>query len=145
VGKYALDTNLYIRAFRDSQGGAELRTFYSAHTPATYLSSVVLHELAIGVVSRDSAKQVEEVARPFEDVARIITPSHLAWRRSGAALSEIAKKNGLDRSRMPRSLVNDVLIAASCHEAGVTLVTDNSRDFKLFQSVLAFDFVPPWP
>jgi predicted nucleic acid-binding protein len=26
---------------------------------------------------------------------------------------------------MPRSLVNDVLIAASCREAGVTLVTDN--------------------
>lgn len=143
--KFALDTNLYVRAFRGDADASALQGFYERYTPRLFLSSVVLHELEVGGSSKLVIRWVEDTARPLARSRRVVTPSHLAWRRSGAALSELAKKNGLDRSRMPRSLVNDVLIAASCREAGVTLVTDNTRDFELIQSAFAFDFVAPWP
>jgi len=51
----------------------------------------------------------------------------------------------VDRSKLPRSFVNDVLIAASCAEAGVTLVTDNARDFARIGAVLRFGVTAPWP
>ncbi len=145
MSKFTLDTNLYVRTFRDRLAGEEMRVFFNAHTPQTYLCSVVLHELAVGMVSRESGAWVQEVAQPYEDVKRVITPSHTAWRTSGAVLSQLAIKNGIDRRRMPRSLVNDALIAATCRENGVTLVTDNVRDFALIRTVFRFEYVAPWP
>lgn len=143
--KFALDTNLYVRAFRSPADASALGGFYEKYTPRLFLSSVVLHELEVGGSAEAVVEWIANTARPLARSRRVVTPSHLAWRRSGAALSELAQKNGLDRSRMPRSLVNDVLIAASCREAGVTLVTDNTRDFELIQSVFAFEFIEPWP
>lgn len=143
--KFALDTQLYIQAFRNPDSGEVLRQFYREHTPKTHLSSVVLHELAIGGTSEESAGWAEKVGRQLKRLTRIITPSHDAWRNAGTVLSRLAKERGIELRRRPRSLVNDVLIAASCREAGVTLVTANTRDFEMIRRVLPFDFVPPWP
>jgi predicted nucleic acid-binding protein len=49
--KYALDTNVYIRAIRDSGAAAELQSFYAVFAPGMYLSSVVLPELLVGATS----------------------------------------------------------------------------------------------
>jgi hypothetical protein len=38
-----------------------------------------------------------------------------------------------------------MLLALSCREAGIVLVTDNAHDFKRIPYVVAFDFVKPWP
>jgi hypothetical protein len=38
-----------------------------------------------------------------------------------------------------RSFVNDILLAMSCREAGVVLVTENVRDFARIAEVRAFD------
>lgn len=143
--KFALDTQLYIQAFRNRDSGEELRQFYSEHTPTTHLSSVVLHELAIGGTSEESAGWAERVGRQFQRLTRIITPSHDAWRNAGTVLSRLAKERGIELRRIPRSLVNDVLIAASCREAGVTLVTANTADFEMIRRAMPFDFVAPWP
>ena len=53
--KYALDTNLYVRAIREQAFNAELADFFARHAPRTLLSSVTdnLRDFArIGAVLR---------------------------------------------------------------------------------------------
>ena len=44
-----------------------------------------------------------------------------------------------------KSFGNDILLAVSCRESGVILVTDNLRDFNRIHAVLPFEFVEAWP
>ena len=143
--KLALDTNLYVRAFRDLGAAAELEGFHESHAPHLYLCSVVLHEMEVGGASPLAARWMARTARPFTATRRVVTPSHAAWRDAGSAINRLALAHRIDRRTVSRSLVNDFLIAATCRESGVTLVTDNTRDFTTIQSVLPFDFVAPWP
>jgi predicted nucleic acid-binding protein len=47
--------------------------------------------------------------------------------------------------RPPRSLVNDILIALTCQENGITLITDDS-DFKVIRAFMrGFAFIGSWP
>ncbi|HEX8362680.1 MAG TPA: type II toxin-antitoxin system VapC family toxin [Longimicrobium sp.] len=143
--KLALDTNLYVRAFRDPADAEKLRAFQEKNAPHMYLSSVVLHELEVGGSTTPVVQWVQRTVRPFVRSRRTITPSHAAWRTAGSAIARLAVEGRLDRRSMQRSLVNDFLIAATCRENGVTLVTDNLADFKLIDSVIPFDFAAPWP
>jgi hypothetical protein len=47
--------------------------------------------------------------------------------------------------RVSKSFGNDVLLAVSCHDAGLVLVTDNRRDFERIARGAPFDFVDRWP
>lgn len=144
--RYALDTNLYIHAIRDAARAAELDNFYDVFLPFTHLSSVVAQELAAGASDRRRGAEIQAgLIDPFERRGRIFTPSHAAWKRSGEVLAELAATEGLELKRVPKSLVNDVLLALSCREAGVILVTENERDFRRIRKLTPFDFVPPWP
>jgi len=144
--KYALDTNLYVRAIREQAFTAELADFFARHAPRTFLSSVVMHEIVVGAGSAAKLQQVEAaIGRPFRRTGRVFTPSHQAWVQGAEAVAKLALQYGLERGKLPRSFVNDVLIAASCAEAGVTLVTDNLRDFARIGAVLRFEHTAPWP
>lgn len=144
--KFAFDTNLYIRSIRDAEFGANLRDFYARHSPRMHLCSVVIHELLIGASSPQKIRSIhEEIVDPAEKKNRIITPTHSAWDRSAQALSALAPKYGIERGKISRSLVNDALIAASCAEAGVTLLTDNLHDFKRLSERIPVRFAQPWP
>ena len=57
----------------------------------------------------------------------------------------MAVDEGLDVSRVSKAFGNDVLLALSCREAGVVLVTDNDRDFERIRRRVRFAFVGPWP
>lgn len=144
--KYTLDTNLFIEAFRDPVANAELAQFHSAFAPFEYLHSVVVQELRAGVGMGRSLRLLEKhVLDPFIRRGRLVTPSFAAWKKSGDALRDLANKDGLELSKVRKSFGNDILMAASCHEAGIILVTDNLRDFRRIQKVLPFEFLPPWP
>lgn len=144
--KYALDTNLYVRAFRSPEGAAELERFYAGFTPSSYLSSVVLHELLVGANTPAKARQIhQEIARPFKRTGRLICPTNRNWEESAEILARLSREEGLELRKMPKSLVHDALLAASCREAGLTLVTDNQDDFARLRRLLRFEFVAPWP
>jgi predicted nucleic acid-binding protein len=144
--KYTLDANLYIRAFRDSAANAELRLFHTAFAPFEYLSAVVVQELRAGARRSAAAEQLERsLCAPFERSGRILAPTYAAWKRSGAVLAALAEREGLDVARVPKGFANDVLLAVTCREAGVTLVTANRRDFERIARVAPFEFVAPWP
>jgi predicted nucleic acid-binding protein len=146
VKKYALDTNLYVRAFRNIEDAERLERFYSSFAPGVYLSSVVAHEILVGARSAAKRREVETaMARPFRRTRRVVTPSHSAWEEAGASLARLAEKDALDLRTVPKSFVNDMLLAASCRETGVVLVTDNLADFRRIRRLIRFQFVAAWP
>jgi predicted nucleic acid-binding protein len=144
--RYVLDTNLFIRAFRDPAANAELQRFHQVFAPFELLSAVVAQELRAGARSTPSRRLLERhVLDPFVRRDRVVTPSTRAWHESGDLLAGMAVDEGLDVSRVSKAFGNDVLLALSCREAGVVLVTDNDRDFERIRRRVRFAFVGPWP
>jgi predicted nucleic acid-binding protein len=144
--RYVLDTNLFIRAFRDPAANAELQRFHQVFAPFEFLSAVVAQELRAGAHSTPARRLLERhVLDPFVRRERMVTPSARAWHESGDLLAGMAVDEGLDVSRVSKAFGNDVLLALSCREAGAVLVTDNERDFERIRRRVRFAFVGPWP
>lgn len=142
-GKFALDTNVIIDGLSDPGGWSAMDLFHAEFAPFVYLSAVVAHELRVGARAGDAKRVEKNLFAPFERRGRMFFPTDAAWSRAGDVLRELR-----DQSNMPavsRSFGNDVLIALSCREAGVTLVTSNTRDFARIAAVTPVDFVEPWP
>jgi len=144
--RYVLDTNLFIRGFRDPGANLELQRFHYLFAPFEYLSVVVAQELRAGARSGEDRRALERnVLDLFARRGRLLTPSAQAWQESGDVLAELVRREHLDLARVSKAFGNDVLLALSCREAGVVLVTDNRRDFERIARVEPFDFVDPWP
>lgn len=144
--KYALDSNCYIDAAREPAARSALEAFIAREAPRLYLSAVVAAELRAGCRSSRDLRQLEEhVLAPFVRRGRILTPSGAAWDALGRTLSQLRAEGSLDLASVPRGFVFDVLIAFSCREAGVVLVTRNARDMERIRSVFPFEFVTPFP
>lgn len=144
--KYVLDTQLFIRGFRDQAANEALQQFHRAFAPFEYLSVIVAQELRSGVQRPQDQRALERhVLGVFERANRTIAPSTDAWQRSGDLLAEMARKEALDIARVPKGFANDILLALSCREAGCVLVTDNARDFRRIRRFVQFEFTNPWP
>lgn len=144
--RYVLDTNVYIGALRNPEAYAELERFGERHMTVTHLSSVVFHELLRGATGPAIARDlVDAIAGPFTRTRRLVVPSHRAWTRAAEAIAELAWHDGSNGATMPAGFANDVLIAASCRENGLTLVTGNTRDFSRIQKRMPFHYVGPFP
>ncbi|MGH7663364.1 MAG: type II toxin-antitoxin system VapC family toxin [Gemmatimonadaceae bacterium] len=144
--KYVLDTNLYIAADRDMAKAEELIRFYSAFLPFTYLHAVVVQELLLGAVDLRRAQLIQDAyIAPFEARDRLLTPSYENWKRSGVVVATLVEQRAISPGGFGRSFLNDVLLAVSCREAGVTLVTSNVADFERIRQVERFEFLVPWP
>jgi predicted nucleic acid-binding protein len=144
--KYVLDTNLFIRAFRDPGANATLQQFHQLFAPFEYLSAVVAQELRAGARSPADRRKLERhVLDLYIRRGRMITPSARAWEESGDLLATLARDDGLELARVSKAFGNDVLLALSCREAGLVLVTENERDFTRIARLAPFTFVKPWP
>ena len=144
--RFVLDTNLYIEAARDRERAEEFAQFSSAFLPSLYLHAVVVQELLAGAVSAEWRREVERgLVGPFEKRGRIIVPSYRAWKRSGEIVAELVAKKKISPGGMSRSFMNDVVLAASCRESGLILVTRNVRDFERIATVERLNVVEPWP
>jgi predicted nucleic acid-binding protein len=144
--KYALDTNIYISAFRDAIAEAALLRFLERALPFTYLSAVVMQELAAGARTGARRHELERsVFGPFVRRGRVFTPSATAFVDSGRLMAGLAAREGWSGVRLIPSLLNDALLAASCREQGIVLVTSDG-DFGRFASLLkGWRAVAPWP
>lgn len=141
-----MDSNLYVRAFRDPAANASLRLFHTAFAPFEYLTAVVAHELRAGAQTTGAAAALQQsVLEPFERRGRVLTPSYSAWKLAGEVLAGLAAQEGLELTRVSKRFANDVLIALTCRENGVVLVTNNRADFARIRRFAQFDFVEPWP
>jgi predicted nucleic acid-binding protein len=143
--KYALDTQVFIDAFRDPTANDLLQRFHRAFAPFEYLSVVVAQELRAGVRRKQDRKALERnVLSVFERSGRTFAPSASAWHRSGDLLSDMARTEGLEIRRVPKSFANDLLLALSCREVGCVLVTGNERDFQRIRRYVPFEYIKPW-
>lgn len=144
--KYAFDTNVFVDAFRSEAAAAELDRFLERAMPFTHLSAVVIQELRAGADTAERARRLERaVFRPFERRNRVFRPSVKAFKESGRLLAELAARRGSDFVRANRSLPNDSLLAASCREQGITLISGDA-DFDEFRPSLGkWKVVRPWP
>jgi predicted nucleic acid-binding protein len=143
--KHALDSNVFIRAYRSEVHNGELQSLHRVLAPFEYLSAIVVFELRVGIRSRQSVTTLEQnVFEPFERRGRVFAPSYATWKRAGEALAQLAWEERRALQDFGRSFVNDVLLAASCRETGIVLVTENERDFTRISRVIPFEFVPAW-
>lgn len=138
---FALDTNVYIRALRDPGRLALLKRFLIRTGTRLRLNAVVALELRAGARTSAHAAAVGDLLASYTARDRVIVPSFAAYAEGGRVLAALATREGIDVLRAG-SLVNDVLIATSCREAGVRLVTENVGDYAAVQRQLrGFRFV----
>jgi predicted nucleic acid-binding protein len=144
--KYALDTNIFIDGFRSEEAQAEIFTFLNRALPFTYLSAVVMQELAAGARTAEAARELQRgVFDTFERRRRVFAPSPTAFTDSGRALAAVAAREGWQLFDQKPSLLNDALIATSCREQGIMLITKDT-DFKRLSSYIkGFRCAAPWP
>lgn len=144
--KYALDTNIFVDSFRSEEAEVELLSFLKRALPFTFMSAVVMQELAAGARTPEAARELERlVFEPFERRRRVFAPSAAAFVESGRTLAAVAAREGWQLLDGNSSLLNDALIAASCRELGITLVTKDG-DFNRFDPFLrGWRHVVPWP
>ena len=95
--------------------------------------------------ARDVRNLEQSIVQPFERRGRVFAPSVRAFKQSGRVLADLAAAEGREFVRSRRSLPNDTLLAASCREHGITLIS-RDRDFERFRSSLGrWRAVQPWP
>lgn len=144
--KYTLDTNIFIDGFRNEEAQAEVFAFLNRALPFTYLSAVVMQELAAGARTPETARDVQQgVFEPFERRRRVFAPSSAAFAESGRVLAAVAAREGWQLLDEKPSLLNDALIAASCREQGITLITKDGDFKRLAAFVKGFRYAVPWP
>jgi predicted nucleic acid-binding protein len=144
--KYTLDTNIFIDGFRTEDAQADVFAFLNRALPFTYLSAVVMQELAAGARTADAARDVQRgVFAPFERRRRVFAPSAAAFAESGRVLAAVAAREGWQSLDEKPSLLNDALIAASCREQGITLITKDADFKRLAPFCKGFRYAAPWP
>jgi hypothetical protein len=95
--KYALDTNIFIDGFPERRPAqAEVFAFLNSALPFTYLSAVVMQELAAGARTAQAARDVQrgvfEAIRTGGSVcSRLLPPLFV---ESGRVLAAIAARSG---------------------------------------------------
>jgi len=86
----------------------------------------------------------DAIIAPFTHRGRIFAPSIRAFEESGRILADLARRDGVTIATK-RSLVNDTLLAASCREAGVMLVTRDGDHARIARWLKGFRHAAPWP
>jgi predicted nucleic acid-binding protein len=144
--RFVLDTHLYIDAIRDPDNEAAMDAFLERNAPVTYMSAVVLQELRAGAITDAAARALDKgIFDVFERRGRVVGPSVTAFKECGRVLASLFRQDGVAFQDRPRSLVNDILIALTCREHGMTLLADDG-DFKIIRPFLrGFSFSAPWP
>jgi predicted nucleic acid-binding protein len=146
VERYVLDTNLYIRADRDVSWAEDMDRFVRDRLPSIFLHAVVAQELLAGAIDLRRERLIQEsLIEPFERRRRVITPTFSSWKRAGRIIAQLAQRKLISPGGFKRSFVNDCLLAASCREHGIVLITENKEDIDLIQRVERIHFHTPWP
>lgn len=137
--KYTLDTNVLIDALNQPDHLEALLGFLAWALPATYVSAVVAHELAAGAsTARQRALLEHQLLGPFERRGRIVAPSTAAWRRAGQIVQGRRRPN-------TASALNDLLLAVSAREMGLSVITRDADFSRLGRVVKGLAVAPPFP
>ena len=137
--KITFDTNIFISRARI---GIELPGSF-------YLSAIVLQELTIGAVDDSQIKILSAIRREYEKAGRLLVPNAEDWWQTGKIINALQRglksQQGGQTPKLAAEekyrLTNDVLIARTAKREGVTIVTDNARDFEMIRRFCAVKIV----
>ena len=130
---YALDSNVYINALRDPARLALLKRFLIRSGTRLRMAAVVAMELRTGARTREQREAVEDLIAPYAERNRVVVPTFEGYVQAGRVLAALATLERIPHTAVFHALRNDVLLAASCREANVVLVSDNAGDFHRIQ------------
>jgi len=118
---YLLDTNIISDLIRNPSGPAA-RRIEQVGPKEIFTSIIVAAELRYGCAKKGSAKLLAKVESVLETipVLPLDIPADAEYGRIRAELETAGQLIGL----------NDLLIAAHAYTLGLTLVTDNTREFN---------------
>jgi len=92
---------------------------------------VVALELRAGARTPAQERAVEALLSPYALRERVVVPGFDAFVQAGRVIASLATREVMTAAA--GSFTNDALLAASCREAGVVLITQNHRDFSAIQ------------
>lgn len=117
---YLLDTNIISDVIRNPSGPAA-RRIEQVGPKEIFTSIIVASELRYGCAKKVSPKLLAKVVSVLETipVLPLDIPADAEYGRIRAELEEAGQPIGM----------NDLLIAAHAYTLGLTLVTDNTREF----------------
>jgi predicted nucleic acid-binding protein len=122
TGLLLFDTGIYIRFSRDA------RIFQR-----TIFTAVVAAELYAGTRSQPEKRALDKLCQAHHALGHFSSPPASAWIDAGILLRRTRSTFGqMDFVRHFR----DLLIALEAMRTGATLVTENSRDFARWKSIL---------
>lgn len=126
MSKVTFDTNILI-----SRKNLQLPESF-------YLSVVVLQELVAGAEDEAALKSLTVARREYEKSGRLLVPTSEDWWLVGKVIYSLqrglkSQRAGLTpkmSAEQKYRITHDVLIARTAKRAGVTVVTDNLKDFE---------------
>lgn len=143
---YLLDSNVYIRGFRERTFGRELQEFHQRELPRLVVSAVVASEVLVGAQSARRERAVRRtLVEPFRARRRFVVPGWSTWALATAIDRRLRARPAIRARLAERSFFQDILIAASARELGATIVTLNTADFGLIGRHVDITFLSPWP
>jgi len=143
---YLLDSNVYIRGFREMTFGRELQEFHRRELRRLVVSAVVASEVLVGAQSPGRERAVRRtLVEPFRARRRFVVPGWSTWALATAIDRRLRALPAIRARLGERSFFQDILIAASARELGATIVTLNTADFALIARHVDITFVEPWP
>lgn len=106
----------------------------------------MVQELRAGARTPSAAAALQaEVFAPFERRGRVFAPSAAACKDCGRVLVDLITREGIVYADTRRALVNDVLIATSCREQGIVLITGDADFGMIRRHVKGCRTLAPWP
>jgi predicted nucleic acid-binding protein len=132
--KIIIDTGVYIDLFNKGL----YREIIDPFQHVTYLAHPVLHELWMGLKDRREIRLLTAWRDRFIRLQRLIVPTVTTLVLIGEACFHLRATGKLNPTH-PKHY-NDVTISAAARQVGATVITKNTKDFQIIQSVFDFDF-----
>jgi len=106
-----------------------------------YMSVVVLQELVAGGDDDATVKKLLNIKKFYEKVDRLLVPNAEDWWLAGKVINSLQRGLKSERGGLAPKMTadqkhrisHDVLIARTAKRAGVTVITDNIKDFEAIQ------------
>ena len=135
--KIIIDTNVYIDIFNNGLH----ETLRNPFQYIIFLAHPVLHELWIGAKEKKEINHLESFQAEFIKLGRLILPAIKTLTLIGRTYQKLRASDKVNPIHTKH--YNDISIAALARQIGATVITHNTKDFKVIQRSIDFDYKKP--
>ncbi len=129
--EYLLDTNIVSEPLRAKPSTGIMRRLHE-HDGEMAIPAPVWHELLFGCVRLPNSRRRDAIERYIEDVVRTSFPV-IGYDQEAAEWHALERARLSADGRTPPFV--DGQVAAIAHVNGLTVVTSNTKDFRIFRNL----------